>query len=264
MKSKIKFICAAAAALLLILIFLSRTIYNFNLPSVTAVLPYRGTLTKTELTSGIVKYDEVSMLYSEKGGTVGKVLVREGDAVTKGQPLIQMNYKTSVNEVNKQIETVNTDLEKNINDIRINNDRLNLEIETINANIGNTKRKMGSLAQEVYEPESVSNFELIQSENEIAAAEADLGKSKLMYESGVISRQELENAENALKNLKLKYENTEQNYNDAVARSLEAVTDSEANRQSQLKDYEFQLEAYERELRGKNALKHQRIEGSGV
>src|SRR5690554_4423250 len=91
-KLDIKVAGAVLIGLLVILMFLSKTIYNYNLPTVTASSPVSGNLNKYETTFGIVNWSNVEEVYSEVGGTVDEVLVNEGEKITKGQPLFQFRY----------------------------------------------------------------------------------------------------------------------------------------------------------------------------
>lgn len=76
-------------AFLLICTLLSNTLYSLTLPKVTTQSVGSGTLEKTFKGSAIIKPADVRDLTGQVGWNVQKVLVREGDAVHQGQPLVQ-------------------------------------------------------------------------------------------------------------------------------------------------------------------------------
>ena len=248
----IKSISIATLCLLLIFLFLSKTLYNYNLPVITAASPFKGTLSKIELTTGIVQYKDVIDLYAEAGGKIDAVFVHEGDAVTKGQPVMKMNFDDAIEDVKKQMDTYNVDIQKKLSDLSVSREKLLVDIEKIDSNIQNTERKAEELNQEKYKPDRISDYDLRQCQDDTQKAEEELANAKVLFEAGVLSQQELTNAEYKLESLKSKYENLKRIYDDNVEKSNENITDRESSRQKQLKDYAYQLETYRQELKSKN------------
>ena len=72
---------------LLILVFVSKTIYNDNLPVVTASAPLNGKLNKFETAKGIAEWADTVEVYTKMQGYIEDIFVGEGDKVVKGQAL---------------------------------------------------------------------------------------------------------------------------------------------------------------------------------
>lgn len=96
----IKTMGALLIALLLILTFVSKTVYNHNLPIVNATTPVNGKLNKTETVKGIAEWADMVEMYTSMGGTVEAVFVQKGDHVRKGQALASLSL--SKDELAKQ------------------------------------------------------------------------------------------------------------------------------------------------------------------
>src|SRR5665647_2903744 len=91
-KRNIKIIGALLSIILIVLIFFSKTIYNLNLPTVTATLPQNGFLNKVETTKAIVSWGNIEEMYLKLGGKVDTIFVKEGEKVKKGQELMRLSY----------------------------------------------------------------------------------------------------------------------------------------------------------------------------
>jgi RND family efflux transporter, MFP subunit len=89
-RANVKTAGAVLLVLLLALTFLSKTVYNFNLPVVTAVSPIEGKLDKLETATGIAEWADLTEVYTGTSGFVKEIFVKEGDRVTKGQVILQM------------------------------------------------------------------------------------------------------------------------------------------------------------------------------
>jgi hypothetical protein len=191
MKLNKKTVGAVIFTFFILLLFLSKTIYAYNLPVVTGTKPSRGTLSKLETSSGIAGWADMEHIYTEVSGSVGCILVKEGDAVTKGQALFEMNYDTASAE-RKLIESRNTinKLEGEIYNIQ---SRLNTIRDTLN--------RSASF-------ESGSSFSGYAGyiALEINKAQFAFRNAKLSYELGFQSKNDMLNAENNLKTVLLKYE----------------------------------------------------------
>jgi multidrug efflux pump subunit AcrA (membrane-fusion protein) len=236
----------AVLALLLILIFFSRTLYTHNLPTVTATSPTNGKLSKNESAKGVAEWAAVSDLYAEVAGYVEEVLARPGDPVKAGQPVLTLRYDQE--EVQKKLE-----------ELAVTQARYALDLENIHLRMGNTQRKMAELQEDVYEAETVSDFELGQLAREIAKleadaqaleadwqaklaqekaantyeleqaqadlakAEADHGNVTLLYNGGHVSRQEYLNSAYALEAQRVRLENRARALGEGEAASAEAA-----------------------------------------
>jgi multidrug efflux pump subunit AcrA (membrane-fusion protein) len=168
-------------AVLCALIFFSKTIYTYNLPEVRGVKPFRGTLSKLEVTQGVASWTEAESLYAQTAGTIAGVLVREGQAVRQGEPLCTLSFDRAETERKLQ-ETVNNR-------------------EKLWADIQNTEAKLRELdaALDFGDESSLIGIELAQ------AARA-LEDASLLFEFGSASQRDRTVAEEKLRTARLVYE----------------------------------------------------------
>ncbi|MCL2839902.1 MAG: HlyD family secretion protein [Defluviitaleaceae bacterium] len=197
MNKKIRAILVALA-ILLVLIFMSGTMHNFNMPTVTAALPTRGYLNHREVTSGIVRYAETAELYAETSGWVYRILAGEGESVTQGQPIIVLDFRTNTADVQAQIQSAHMQFQRQINALQIDRATNQVEIERINAEIANIQRQITAQQSETFTPIAISNFQLQAIAEEITQAEHFLYQTNTLLTAGIVTRQALVDAENAL------------------------------------------------------------------
>ena len=245
MKKKIRIVAVFIATALLILILLSGTIYNFNRPSVTAAMPTVGYLNHTELTNGIVRYGATTKLYAEISGWAANVLLTEGDTVTAGQTIIQMDFRTSVPDIQASITNTRAEFEESMRRLSIDRTNNQIELERIGADIQNIQDQITYLRNDLFRQDSSSDFELQQNQGEINQAEEMLSQQRALFEAGIITGQELADAENNLATLLTRREHLYQQHH-------ERQGDWERERQSRLQDLERQLETRNRDRRSRN------------
>lgn len=75
--------------IVLLLTFFSKSIYNYQLPVVSASLPKQGILSFTVEGTTEVSYSHVESIYADVDGRVKEILVQAGDEVQKGQILMR-------------------------------------------------------------------------------------------------------------------------------------------------------------------------------
>lgn len=174
----IKTIGIAILAILVLCLFLSKTIYSFNMPQITATIPFNGKLSKTETTNGIANWSEKEAVRIEVAGKVEEVFVKEGEPVYKGQALLRLAF--------------NSDEMKKMEELNIARAKLELDIENINIKMEKAKADMTALeADQAYE---------------IKKAQDDYDRISGMYLAGAISQAEWETAEYNLKSTTEKYD----------------------------------------------------------
>jgi multidrug efflux pump subunit AcrA (membrane-fusion protein) len=177
-------------AVIILLIFFSKTIYTYNLPEVTGTKPFRGSLDKLELSSGAADYGELETIYAAVGGIAGTVSVREGDRVVTGQELFRMEYKA------ESVERKLRELENNMEKLRIDIMNTRLKLDRIDTAL------KGSAAEEAVVPEYEPNLIGL----EIAKAKKALLDAEFFFEYGGISENDLLSAQSNVQSLLLKYE----------------------------------------------------------
>jgi biotin carboxyl carrier protein len=173
------------------LVFLSRTVYYYRLPEVSAVKPFRGFLNKMEISSGIADWAELETVYAVVGGTVEAIFVKEGDEVEAGQPLFQMSFDVEA-------------AERRLREIRNNIGKMQRDIEYTTAKLETLTRALENRPEyrTEYRPEYRTDLISLELDN----ARRTLEEIEFSYEMGGKSRKDLDTARNALTALYLKYE----------------------------------------------------------
>ena len=91
-KINIKSIGAVILVLILGLLFMSKSIYTYNLPNVSAIMPINGKITKQEVITGSVEWGDTMNVYTSTGGRVDKVFVETGDWVLEGDIIAELEF----------------------------------------------------------------------------------------------------------------------------------------------------------------------------
>jgi len=197
MKLNKKTIGAFIFVLLILLLFFSKTIYTYNMPAVTGTKPKRGSLSKLEISSGIASWAETEAIYAVSGGTVGRVFVKEGDAVEKDQVLFDMDFDIAATE-------------RRYAEIGNNIGKLEAEINGLRTRLGNIRTVLAANESGAYteEPNAAPTAFTGQAgiiALEISKAKITLNDAQLSFEWGFLSKNDLVNVENNLKALLFKY-----------------------------------------------------------
>lgn len=79
--------------------FFSKTIYNYNLPTVTLALPTSGVLENVVEGTAYVSYSNTWNIYGEVNGRVREILVTSGDKVVSGQTLMIVQSDIDQSEI---------------------------------------------------------------------------------------------------------------------------------------------------------------------
>ncbi len=190
----------------LFLTFFSKTIYNFNLPSVTAVSLTGGKLVNTIEGTSMITYRDSYNVYAKKEGIVKDVFIKPGDKVIKGQALIEFDLDKDY------IEQLTLDIRRKEQDIKLSNMKLaNLkskdlspqkgEIEKLHVEISDVEAEIDSIENGTYE-----SLKKLEYEFNIDMAEKRLSDKKEQFNAGMTNRSDLHEAENNLEIAKIQYE----------------------------------------------------------
>ena len=267
-------VITAFLVIFLALIFFSQTIYTYNLSVVTAGMPSRGNLYKTDTTTGIVGYSSIYEIYSDISGKAIEVLVSKGDVVQEGQPIAYMTYDTK--NIMQALEQIN-----------FNRSKIFLDIENINMQINQTTRYMEQLNAEIYTAETydmeefsdydIEDFpdhDIKTLERNITKAEADYIELELLYEVGGASKKQLddllenidtlkenynmlkntrnENIKKAERQLAERIQKAEKQLIERTQKAEDQVREQERVREIKLQDYHDNIRAYELQLKAKD------------
>lgn len=77
--------------IVLLLTFLSKTIYNFNLPTVTVTLPSSGKLVNVIEGTSLITYSDSQYIYADVDCKIKNILTEPGQRVVKGQVLAELD-----------------------------------------------------------------------------------------------------------------------------------------------------------------------------
>jgi len=191
MKLNKKTVGAIIFALLVLLLFFSKTIYTYNLPEVTGTKPTRGSLSKLEISSGVAQWAETEPLYAACAGAVGRVFVKEGDTVEKDDVLFEMAF--DITSAQRRLAETNNNISKLEMDIRALSSKLNSIREAL-------------AAEEAEESERVVSGQEGLIALEISRARKTYQIAQLEFEIGFLSGNDLINAQNNFLSLLYKYE----------------------------------------------------------
>lgn len=167
----------------------------------TAVIQ-KSDISSSITSNGVVAEVDKAQVYFETPLKVEKVLVKNGDKVTKGQRILELN----LDDLNSQLETLT--INKAAQERALNSNALEAEVER-SQNVLKTAEKSYNDAKKVYED------------------------NKMLYESNAISKSELNMSEKAylesdsgaagLKNARLAYQNALENVKSAKLSSEDSL-----------------------------------------
>ena len=245
MSKKLRIAIISSVAVLAVLILLSGTIYNFNRPSVTAAIPTVGHLNHVEITRGIVRHGVEVEVYSEISGWVSAVLVADGEFVTAGQTIIEMDFRTAIPDIQASIANANAEFNESMESLAISRANNRLELERINADIQNIQQQISNLQNGAFQRNSTFDFEIQQNQLAIEQAEESLSQIRILFDAGVATGQELTEAENNLNDLISRHAHLQQ-------QSYESQGDWEQERENDLQALAQQLETRNRDRQSRN------------
>lgn len=182
-------------ALLILLLFFSKTIYTYNMPEVTGTKPTKGSLSKLEISSGIAGWAETESVYAACSGAAGRVFVREGDSVEKGQVLFEMDF--DIPAAQRRLTETNNNIAKLEAEIRNQASRLDYITAALAAE--------NSGDRDAGEPANLAGQAGLIAV-EISKSRIILQNTQFAFELGSQSKNDLINAENNYKSLIYKYE----------------------------------------------------------
>ncbi|HZH34920.1 MAG TPA: biotin/lipoyl-binding protein, partial [Pyrinomonadaceae bacterium] len=228
-----KVIIAVSAIIVLALIigvsvFASRT----DKPEVTTVkVETRRELKSTVTASGEIRPIQYINLTSEVQGRIVDIYVKEGDTVTKGQPLVKLDPTQLESNKDAQlaaVESARSEVQVSQSQVTAAQNQLSQAQQGLNASqasVDTALQQVASARQQVV----AAQTDIDRAQVEVNAASRELKRSAELLESGVISRLEfdtakdrVENANVALRNAKSRLESQKLAINEANARVAEA------------------------------------------
>ncbi len=224
----------SAVVLLAIIIAVSVFATRTDTPEVTTVkLETRKELRSTVTSSGEIRPIQFMNLTSEVQGRIEEIYVKEGDTVTKGQPLVKLDPNQLQSNTDAQIaafQTAQDEVRVSQSQVTAAQNQLSQAQQGLNA----TDAAVTTARQNVV----TSQTDVDRAQVDVNTAQRELNRNAKLLESGVISRLEydqkkdqLEQATVALKNAKARLESARLNVNETIARrNQQAVAVKDARR----------------------------------
>jgi len=212
---------AAAGVLVLIVILVSIFATRTDTPEVTVVkIETRKELRSTVTSSGEVRPIQFMNLTSEVQGRIEEIYVKEGDHVTKGQPLVRLDPNQLQSNTDAQLAAYQGAQDE----VRVSQSQVTAaqnQFAQAQQQLNVAQVAVDSARQRVVS----SQTEVDRAQVEVNAATREKQRDAKLLESGVISRQvydeandRLENAQAALRTAKANLQSSQLGIRDAQAR----------------------------------------------
>ncbi|MGC8784943.1 MAG: efflux RND transporter periplasmic adaptor subunit [Armatimonadota bacterium] len=181
--------------------------YALSSPRVEVIHPVSREVVEVVVATGRVRALVQSDVGSETGGVVESVLVREGDRVERGQLVVRLRREELLEQLNAAraaVETARRELQQ------VSRGSLAEEIALARAELEQAEQvgraRLDAAIQRLRQLEAGGRSEeiaraqaaLSEAESRRKQAEADLRRTRQMYEAGALSQADLERAETAL------------------------------------------------------------------
>jgi len=232
-KKKIIIGVLAIAVLAIIIvgsIFATRT----DTPEVTVVkLETRKELRSTVTSSGEIRPIQFMNLTSEVQGRIEEIYVKEGDTVTKGQPLVKLDPNQLQSNTDAQMaafQTAQDEIRVSQTQVTAAQNQFSQAQQGLNASDAAVTTARQSIV--------TAQTDVDRAQVDVNTAQRELNRNAQLLESGVISRLEydqkkdqVEQATVAFRNAKARLESAKLNVNETIARrNQQAVAVKDAKR----------------------------------
>ena len=237
-------------ALLVLLMFFSRTIYHARLPAVTAVRPFVGRLFSQEVSRGVAAFAEVENIFAPLPGTVGEVLVSKGDFVEQGQELIRMSFDSA-------------QAERRLRELQNSRGRIQADIQSLHLQIERVERQIANLLAETPDDDYISTLQLDTLEIDIRLALAEFRHARDAYndlrdlydrdeEPRRQARLARDRAGATLERLRLQRDDLERSMQRQIEQQYEQARQRELSSQTRLADLQADIAAFRLSLQSRS------------
>lgn len=223
---------AVGLTVLLAIIIISVLASRKDTPEVTVVkVETRRELRSNVTASGEIRPIQFINLTSEVQGRIEEIYVKEGDQVTKGQPLVRLDPTQLQSNTDAQVaalQTAQNESQVSRSQILAAQNQLSQAQQGLNASqasVDTAQQQVASARQQVV----AAQTDIDKAQVEVNAANRELKRTQELLESGVVSRLEYDqardrvsNATVALNNAKARLESQKLSVNEAIARVNES------------------------------------------
>jgi HlyD family secretion protein len=189
----------SAAVLLLIIIVGSIFATRSDTPEVTVVkVETRKELRSTVTSSGEVRPIQFMNLTSEVQGRIEEIYVKEGDQVTKGQPLVRLDPDQLQSSTDAQLaayQTAQDDVRVSQSQVAAAQNQLSQAEQGLNV----AQVAIDTARQQV----ATAQTDVDKTQVELNAATREMKRSEQLLESGVVSRQVYDESKDRLENARV-------------------------------------------------------------
>ncbi len=189
----------SVATLLLIVVIASIFATRKDIPEVTVVkVEMRPELRSTVTSSGEVRPIQFMNLTSEVQGRIEEIYVKEGQKVTKGEPLVRLDPNQLESSTDAQLAAFQTAQD----DVRVSQSQVTAaqnQLSQAQQGMNVSQVAIDNARQGVV----TSQTEVDRAQVEVNAANRELKRSEQLLESGVIARQEFDSAKDRVENARV-------------------------------------------------------------
>lgn len=179
----------------LILTFFSNTIYNYNLPLVTVMMPGKGKLVHKVTGNSEIAYKDSCKIYSNIEGEIDEIYVYENQFIEKGKAIMKIKPKESVLDELKQ------NIMKKENEISL----ASLKLDRLYEDYSKYIEEFEIQNSEMEKVNLETKGEIRIYKDKIKNAEEEYEKIKKLYEMGAEPHSKLLEQENLIDELKNQY-----------------------------------------------------------
>lgn len=185
---------SSVAALLLIVVVASLFATRKDTPEVTVVkVETRPALRSTVTSSGEVRPIQFMNLTSEVQGKIEEIYVKEGQMVTKGEPLVRLDpeqFESSTEAQMAALQSSQNDVSSSRSQVTASQNQLAQAQQSLNqAQVAVDSARQGVITAQT---------DVNGAENKLRQAERELKRHEQLLESGVIPRQEFDKYRDAV------------------------------------------------------------------
>ena len=217
-----------------VLLFFSKTIYEYNLPSVTVDYVKEGFIVNTLRAEGFVVLDGEVDILSGYDGQI-ELLVEEGQEIKEGDILFTITSDSE--NIEEEIEA----LEKTRNTLNISISKLSNDIAYYNAN-DNSISEVDSLDLTSHD------YKIEKLRTSLESASKELSDTEKLFAEGAVAQYTLSEAESNVKNLEMELqsalndrEKAIETHNKQIDEKNKESTDKERQNTKTITDLNYQL-----------------------